>query len=98
MESFTVLNNNIDLSSIGGTAFKLFALNKICHGDKNTCQPSQKELAEMAGVCVRTVQRCLKELEKADLIAIQYCIGAPNVYCICNKSGKYLSLRKRGRE
>lgn len=87
METFAVVNTNVIYNkAISSMAFRLFcSLVQKCYGQKNTCFPSQKRLAEELQVCVRTIQRCLKQLTAQGLITIQHRLGTSNIYTILHK-------------
>jgi DNA-binding transcriptional regulator YhcF (GntR family) len=57
-------------------AFSTFCFNN----DK--CFPSQRKVAEMLNICVRTVQRSLKRLVSEGYIKIERKLGSVNIYTL----------------
>ncbi len=57
-------------------AFSTFCFNS----DK--CFPSQRKVAEMLNICVRTVQRSLKRLVSEGYITIERKLGSVNIYTL----------------
>lgn len=86
MTNYTILPNNDIMANICDGAFRTYTLIKsMCYGDKNTCFPSQKYLAEKLCKSVRTIQRHLIELVQAKMIKIKRRGSISNVYTIVNK-------------
>jgi DNA-binding transcriptional regulator YhcF (GntR family) len=86
MTNFTILKNKDITSNISDGAFRAYTLIKsMCYGDKNTCFPSQRYLAEKLNRSVRSIQRYLIELVQAKMIQIKRRGSISNVYTIVNK-------------
>lgn len=82
MTNFTMIPNEIiSNKNISQGAFKLYCiLNSYCYGNKDTCFPSQKTLAEQMKKCIRTIQRYLKELIENGIIKIKRRGSTSNLY------------------
>jgi len=52
----------------------------FCFNGNNKCFPSQKKIADMLNICVRTVQRSLKRLVVEGYITIERKLGSVNIY------------------
>lgn len=86
MANYTILQNDDITSNISDGAFRLYCLlNSMCYGEKDSCFPSQKYLAEKLDRSVRTIQRYLIELVQAKVIKIKHRGSISNVYTIINK-------------
>lgn len=99
MNNFTMVDNEILALNLSGQAFKLyFLLKSYCFGNKITCFPSQKTLAERLNKSVRTVQRGLKELTDCGLIKIKRRGSISNVYELAKPLNKVLDDRKENND
>lgn len=82
MTNFTMIPNEIiSNKNISQGSFKLYCiLNSYCYGNKDTCFPCQKTLAEQMKKCIRTIQRYLKELMESGIIKIKRRGSTSNLY------------------
>jgi DNA-binding transcriptional regulator YhcF (GntR family) len=82
-------NEIISNKNISHGAFKLYCiLNSYCYGNKDTCFPSQKTLAEHMKKCTRTIQRYLKELLDNGIIKIMRRGSTSNLYQLLSNAVK----------
>lgn len=86
MNSYTIINNSVITSSISNTAFRVYSfLEYMCFGKTDHCWPSQVYIAKKLHICVRTVQRAIKELKLAELIFIKRRGSVSNIYYVLKK-------------
>ena len=87
MTNYTLIDNNqITNLRISDGAYRCYnLLLSMCYGDKNTCYPSIKYVATALGKSPRTVNRYIKELEKAKLIAKRRRGSISNIYTLIQK-------------
>lgn len=86
MTNFTIIDNSIITSDISNTAYRVYCfLESLCYGDKNSCFPGQAYISEKLHICIRTVQRALKELKEAKLIRTVRRGSISNMYYVLKK-------------
>ena len=90
MTDFTMIPNEIiSNKNISQGAFKLYCiLNNYCYGNKDTCFPSQRTLADQMKKCMRTIQRYIKELIENGIIIIKRRGSISNLYQILTKTAE----------
>lgn len=95
MENFTSIQTSIITSGIKGTTFKIYCLlDSMCYGEKDTCYPSQEYISKQLNVCIRTVQRAIKELVQVGLIKVKHRGSISNLYYILKK----VALKNKSKE
>jgi len=90
MINFTMIPNEIiSNKNISQGAFKLYCiLNNYCYGNKDTCFPSQRTLADQMKKCMRTIQRYIKELIENGIIIIKRRGSISNLYQILTRTAE----------
>ncbi|MFL0198289.1 helix-turn-helix domain-containing protein [Clostridium sp. WILCCON 0269] len=85
-KNFMAIHNDIVILRISNRAYRIYSfLNSMCFGKKDKCFPSQSYIAKKLRICVRTIQRGLKELVQAGLIKVKRRGSMSNVYYILDK-------------
>lgn len=83
-KGFTTFYNEVmynqSLSTTDKAVFMSFST--FCYNGNNKCFPSQKKIADMLNICVRTVQRSLKRLVVEGYITIERKLGSVNIYTL----------------
>ncbi|MCR1974978.1 helix-turn-helix domain-containing protein [Clostridium sporogenes] len=86
MTNYTIIQNETITSYLSDKAFRLYTLlESMAYGSKLQVYPSQKYLACALRCSVRTIQRALIELKKANLISIRHRGSISNVYTLLQK-------------
>ncbi|CAM2830793.1 helix-turn-helix domain-containing protein [Hathewaya histolytica] len=87
MTNYTITSNlditNLKLSDGAYRCYNL--LLSMCYGDKNTCYPSIKYIANSLGKSCRTINRYLKELVKLGYISKRRRGSISNIYTLLQK-------------
>lgn len=82
-KGFTTFYNEVmynkSLSTTDKAVFCTFST--FCF-NSDKCFPSQRKVAEMLNICVRTVQRSLKRLVSEGYITIERKLGSVNIYTL----------------
>lgn len=83
-KGFTTFYNEVMynrfLSVTGKAVFCAFST--FCFNANNKCFTSQRKVAEMFDICVRTVQRSLKRLVVEGYITVERKLGSVNIYTL----------------
>ncbi|MHB7978965.1 hypothetical protein CF067_00725 [Clostridium sporogenes] len=86
MTNYTIIRNETITSYLSDKAFRLYTLlESMAYGSKIQVYPSQRFLACALRCSVRTIQRALIELKKANLISIRRRGSISNVYTLLEK-------------
>ena len=83
-KGFTTFYNEVmhnkSLTTTDKSVFCSFST--FCFNGSNKCFPSQRKIAEMLNICVRTVQRSLKRLVTEGYITVERKLGSVNIYTL----------------
>ncbi|MDU1323467.1 MAG: helix-turn-helix domain-containing protein [Clostridium botulinum] len=86
MTNYTIIQNETITFYLSDKAFRLYTLlESMAYGSKIQVYPSQRFLACALRCSVRTIQRALIELKKANLISIRRRGSISNVYYLLQK-------------
>jgi hypothetical protein len=78
-----VPENIITHPHLGDSAVRVYAALAMCRSHRTgRCNPSQSQLVATTGKAIRTVRRCLRELEKAGCVQIHTSPGRETLYVL----------------
>ncbi|MCB2340869.1 helix-turn-helix domain-containing protein [Clostridium estertheticum] len=88
MTNYTVIDNNLIIDTdLPDSAYRLYNLMlSMAYGEKDTCYPSIKYLAEKLNKSVKTIGRNLKILKEKGLIISKRRGSISNIYTLVKKT------------
>ncbi|MBU3098712.1 MULTISPECIES: helix-turn-helix domain-containing protein [Clostridium] len=88
MTNYTVIDNNLIIDTdLPDSAYRLYNLMlSMAYGEKDTCYPSIKYLAEKLNKSVKTIGRNLKILKEKGLIISRRRGSISNIYTLVKKT------------